>query len=232
MTVVHEYFVPDEQRAFDDYLAAGDRTAIHHLIRYEWACEVLAEAGDVGAVLDVACGSGYGSYQIAQRFSNAKVVGADYDESAIALASDRYSAPNLEFAWGDLQRWDETLGDRQFDCVVCFDTIEHIEHREVMMHSLVEHLSDNGMLLLSTPVRGVAVLNPGWEHHKIEYSRTTLYDFLRRYFEEVLSPEGGDLPQSQVIERLNEGDEIVYLMRMNPVVGRRPIRVQALGEHS
>ena len=62
-------FVPEEGVSIEEYLARGDRTAVHHLLRYEWACDVLAtEDSRVKTVLDIACGAGYGSHQIAQRF--------------------------------------------------------------------------------------------------------------------------------------------------------------------
>jgi SAM-dependent methyltransferase len=226
MAVVDEHFVPDEGKTLEDYLRAGDRTAVHHLIRYMWVSKVLAGLDDVHDVLDVACGSGYGSHMIAVNVPHLRVTGADYDEDAVAAARSRYEAPNLSFRVGDVVRWDDTLGERTFDCVVSFDTIEHIEHREIMMQNVVEHLDPDGQLILSTPVKGKPVLNPGWEHHKIEYSPRSLWDFLRRYFGEVLTPEEGTLPEAEIIDDLNEGDRVVYLLRMNPVVCRKPLRLR------
>ena len=86
------------------------------------------------------------------------------------------------------------------------------------MQGIVDHLAPEGMLLLSTPVRSQNVLNPGWEHHKIEYSRWALYDFLRRYFEEILAPDLGSLPCVSVFDAINTGDPPVYLLKMNPLV--------------
>lgn len=224
--VVDEHFVPDDGATIESYLKAGNRTAVHHLIRYSWACEVLAEVKrPIKRLLDVACGAGYGSVEIATRLSHTNVVGADYDQSAVALAQETYSRPNLEFRRGDVELWEETLGAEEYDCIVSFDTIEHVAHREIMMQNLVDHLSPKGMLLLSTPVRRTSILNPGWEHHKLEYGAPALYDFLRRYFKVVLTPEGGTLPRADVIDELNSSGETVYLMRMNPVVCLQPIRV-------
>ncbi len=224
--VVDEHFVPDDGASIESYLEAGNRTAVHHLIRYRWACEVLAEVEHpIRRLLDVACGAGYGSVELAARLSNTRVVGADYDDSAVEIAQDKYSRPNLEFRRGDVELWEETLGRDEFDCIVSFDTIEHVAHRDIMMHNLVEHLSPEGMLLLSTPVRKTSILNPGWEHHKLEYSAVALHDFLRRYFKVVLTPDAGTLPRKDVIDALNSPGDTVYLLRMNPVVCLQPIRV-------
>ncbi len=208
-----------------DYLDRGHKTAVHHLIRYEWAQAVLAELGPVGSVLDVACGAGYGSHMLAEQFPGTVVVGGDYDAEAIAFARDTYRKPNLTFTTADVTRWEESLGSRTFDCIVSFDTIEHIEHREIMMQNVVEHLAPDGVLLLSTPVRSQNVLNPGWEHHKIEFSRWALHDFLRRYFRDVLAPDFGTLPCAHVFDRINTTQPPVYLLRMNPVICRQPVTI-------
>lgn len=225
-SVINEHFVPEAGLTIADYLAAGHKTATHHLLRYAWAEAVLADLRP-RSVLDVACGSGYGSHGIATLLPDSEVTGADYDPTAIAFAQAHYRAENLSFVQMDMTRWDETSGPDTFDCVVSFDTLEHIEHREIAMQNLVDHLDPDGTLLLSTPVRSKNVLNPGWEHHKLEYSRRSLYDFLRRYFEEVLAPDFKTLPHVEVFDEVN-GDRVpqVYLLKMNPVVCRRPIVIE------
>jgi SAM-dependent methyltransferase len=222
--VVNEHFVPEPGLTIADYLARDQKTAVHHLIRYRWAEAVLAEMGPVGSILDVACGAGYGSHMLAKRFPGTMVVGGDYDHEAVAFAEATYQAPNLTFTTADVTRWADSLGSAVFDCVVSFDTIEHVEHREIMMQGLVDHLAPNGFLLLSTPVKSQNVLNPGWEHHKIEFSRWALYDFLRRYFHEVLAPDLGTLPCAEVFDLINH-EKPIYLLKMNPVVCRDPIRI-------
>jgi ubiquinone/menaquinone biosynthesis C-methylase UbiE len=227
--VVNEFFVPEDGLALADYLARGEKTPVHHLIRYRWAAELLTDhRSSVKSLLDVACGAGYGSHTLATAHPEIEVVGGDYDPEAVAFARRKYVAPNLTFVEADVTRWDSSLGDRSFDCIVSFDTIEHIEHREVMMQNVVNHLDPQGMLLLSTPVKSKNVLNPRWEHHKVEYSKSSLYDFLRRYFREVLIPELVTLPAIHVFDEVNR-DSIVYLLKMNPVVCRQPLRI-AFGE--
>lgn len=225
--VTDEHFVPVQGLELQPYLDAGDVTAVHHLIRYQWAIACIAELGAQRArgILDVACGAGYGSFEVGRRFPDVQVTGADYDERAIDLARKTYSLPNLEFRHADVTRWGETLGDHCYGCVVSFDTIEHVMHREIMMENLVRHLHPDGVLLLSTPCGSdVNELRPGWEHHRIEYSAASLYDFVRRYFETVLRPDAGALPHVEVFERLR-GSGIDYLLRMNPVLCRDPLRI-------
>jgi len=225
--VVEEHFVPVKGLDIAPYAAAGDVGAVHHLIRYAWALECLADLRDLAAhgVVDVACGAGYGSHAIAQRFPRARVVAVDYDRTAVDFARENYRLPNLEFRHGDVTRWDETIGREAFGCVVSFDTIEHVSHREIMMQNLVNHLRDDGALLLSTPCGGdVNNLSPQWVHHKIEYAASSLFDFVSRYFRTVLRPDDGSLPHREVFDRLN-GTGITYLLKMNPLLCRGPVKV-------
>lgn len=55
-----------------------------------------------GAVIaDLGCGSGLGSYQLAQLNPHIQVIGVDLNETAIARAAELYKLPNLTFRVGD-----------------------------------------------------------------------------------------------------------------------------------
>jgi 2-polyprenyl-3-methyl-5-hydroxy-6-metoxy-1,4-benzoquinol methylase len=220
--VVDEHFVPSS--GLRDAIRAGDANSVHHLIRYEWAARCLAGT-PVRNLLDLATGSGYGAYGLAERLPATRVVGVDYDQAAVVAARGRFVLPNLEFRLGDATRWAETVGSETFDVIVSFDMIEHVVHREIMMESLVRHLSPRGSVLLSTPCgANEPVLKPDWIHHRIEYSAASLYDFLRRYFAVVIRPEDIAFPGRDVFDRLAEGP-VTYLLKMNPVICREPILV-------
>ncbi|MBK6312890.1 MAG: methyltransferase domain-containing protein [Blastocatellia bacterium] len=220
-----EHFRPEAGLELDDYVRAGDTNAVWHLIRYLWALEYLADQPSIARLLDLGCGAGYGTYLIASRFPEVTVLGVDYDPAAIEAARAAYSLPNLRFALGDATQWEATIGNDIHDCIVSFDAIEHIEHRELVMQGIVEHLSPAGVLLLSTPCAWASpVLKPGWEFHKIEYSLATLFDMLRRYFGRLLRPDDGSLPHVEVFDRL-AGTGMEYLLLLNPVVCERPILI-------
>jgi 2-polyprenyl-3-methyl-5-hydroxy-6-metoxy-1,4-benzoquinol methylase len=224
--VINEHFVPMLGTELDPYIKARNKTAVHHLLRYQWARCVLDDIAPKRALLDIACGSGYGSYMLAQAFPDCRVVGADYDRAAIQHAQKNYVLPNLAYTFGDTNTWVETIGDSVFDCVVSFDTLEHVDHRDIMMENLVAHLSPSGCLLLSTPCgRDANNVSPRWVHHRLEYSAASLYDFLRRYFETIVRPDGPDFPHSEVFDQI-EGTGITYELKLNPVVCLNPITVQ------
>jgi 2-polyprenyl-3-methyl-5-hydroxy-6-metoxy-1,4-benzoquinol methylase len=223
---IDEHFIPSYGLDLDKYIHKGDLSGVHHLIRYLWAQKVIADLS-VDNILDIACGSGYGSYLIAKEFPKISVTGCDYDHEAIRYAGKEYSLPNLEYKFGDGVRWKETIGSRIFDCIISFDTIEHVMHREILMQNFVEHLHEKGALLFSTPCAQIGtIVQPEWVHHKIEYSAESLYDFLKRYFHCILKPDDNTLPHLDIFTRLNENAGIIYYLKMNPLVCKKPITIE------
>jgi 2-polyprenyl-3-methyl-5-hydroxy-6-metoxy-1,4-benzoquinol methylase len=222
--VIDEHFSPAAELDLEAYIAAGDLTGIHHLARYDWARTILGEPPPK-SLLDLGCGCGYGAFILATALPSTKVHGIDYDPQAIAEAMRRYALPNLSFAVGDPTNWDATIGTQTFEVVTSFDVIEHVRHRELFLEGLVRHLEPAGSLLLSTPCgAGRNILQPGWEHHQIEYSAASLFDFLRRYFAAVLRSDEPGFPGREVFEQLHHRG-IEYLLRLTPVICREPIRI-------
>lgn len=222
--VIDEHFQPAGGLDIERYLASGDLTAIHHIIRYRWALKVLKDLAPHASILDLGCGSGYGTFLLAQAHPQSSFLGIDYDTQAIAEANGNYSSPNLAYRVGDPTAWSSTLGDTIHDVVTCFDVLEHVEHRELMLEGLAHHLRPDGWVLLSTPCGHASnVLQPDWEHHRIEYSAASLFDFLRRYFAVVRRPEEPSFPARAIFEDLHARG-VDYLLHLNPVLLSEPIR--------
>lgn len=77
-----------------------------------------------GRILDVGCGAGRPTAQIARRLPRARVVGVDLSATQIALARREHAAvENLEFRIGDALRL--PFPDRSFDAAVSLASIKH-----------------------------------------------------------------------------------------------------------
>lgn len=87
-----------------------------HVARYRFAAELLG--GD--AVLDAACGCGYGSAILAQ--AGCLTVGVDKAPEAIAWARSYFGAGRTVFLERDLAQV-----EGPFDAVVSFETLEHLD---------------------------------------------------------------------------------------------------------
>ena len=116
-----------------------------HWHRYLFAAGFVADL----EVLDIACGEGYGSSLLARKART--VTGVDIDEATVANARNRYRGPNLRFAQGSVSAI--PFPDRSFDCVVSFETLEHVAEQEEMLSELKRVLRPTGFVIVSTPNR-------------------------------------------------------------------------------
>lgn len=138
MSVELERFDPAEQ---------GGRIAYEHLHRYALCREFVTGR----RVLDLACGTGYGTAILAT--AAAEVVGVDISDAAIRQARKRYPGDNLTFVTSDCL--DLPFDTGSFDIVVANEMIEHIEDHARLLAEVRRVLADKGMLLVSTPNKPV-----------------------------------------------------------------------------
>lgn len=93
----------------------------HQEGRYRLAASFISK-NDI--VLDIACGTGYGTLMLAEKSLSVK--GVDISETAIKYAKKHYkNKPNIDFIQSDLFGFNELA-----DVVVSFETIEHI-HKNI-----------------------------------------------------------------------------------------------------
>ena len=118
-----------------------------HMHRYVLAGELVSGL----TVLDAACGEGYGSSYLASRASH--VTGVDISQDSISHARSRYAAENLDFDVADCR--DLPFGDGQFDCVISFETLEHLVEQEALLHEFRRVLAPGGFLMISSPDKAV-----------------------------------------------------------------------------
>ena len=137
-----------------------------HWHRYAFALRFAAGK----RVLDAACGEGYGSALLARRA--ASVLGVDVSQQAVDHARLRYPAPNLRFETADVTALDH-LPAGSVDLIASFETLEHLQPQERMLDGFARLLSDDGLLLVSTPDKRTYTDATGFanEHHVRELYR-------------------------------------------------------------
>src|SRR5262249_50116545 len=91
-----------------------------HLARYRYACRFVRDKD----VLDVACGTGYGSRMMAEAGARS-IIGVDNSEEAIRDATVSHFAPPIRYLKADAQSL-SAVPDSSVDLVVSFETIEHL----------------------------------------------------------------------------------------------------------
>lgn len=151
--------VEEKLERFDLEDQGGQLIDAEHRGRYWWAAEIAAGKD----VLDVACGTGYGSEILVE--AGAKVTAVDISENALAAASSRLGERATVLA-GDIR--DLPLSDESFDLVICWETIEHIDQGDRALAEIKRVLRPEGILLVSSPNPGV--YPPGNDFHIHEYT--------------------------------------------------------------
>ncbi len=153
-----------------------------HIYRYIFASG-LAENK---VVLDVACGTGYGTRHLAEKGSG-KVVGVDISAEAVDYARERFGKDNkASFVCANATRL--PFGDNAFDMIVSFETIEHIRQHGKFLAECRRVLKENGLLICSTPNRRIfspKLVKPINTFHVKEFWPGEFHHLLRRYFADI-----------------------------------------------
>jgi len=116
-----------------------------HIHRYE---EVSSHLSGSESILDIACGTGFGTNLLAQK-TKGNVFGGDIDQEAIKISNDTWTQKNLTYEKMDATKL--RFEDNSFDVVVSFETIEHTAEYNLMLTELLRVTKPNGTLFISTP---------------------------------------------------------------------------------
>ncbi len=114
-----------------------------HISRYLFAARLCR----FKKVIDLGCGSGYGSAELARKAE--QVMGVDVSEEAVREARERYALPNLQFEVASVDRL--PFADGSFQLGVCFEVIEHLENYRDLLAEARRVLAPGGQLVISTP---------------------------------------------------------------------------------
>ena len=153
----------------------GELDSGAHLVRYRSVLELVAGR----RVLDIACGTGYGTQLMATTAKH--VHGVDYSADSIAYAKGHYAATNAAYLEGDALAI--PLKDHSVDVVVSFETIEHIPDYQGYLKEIKRVLVPGGTVVVSTPNRPESPR--GNHYHLKEFTRPELERLLRRSFDHV-----------------------------------------------
>lgn len=169
-----------EERLILDNSSRSNVIYDEHLLRYDFAKEFVK--GKV--VLDIACGSGYGSKILAEAGAT-KVIAVDVDAGALESARKNHFHEAIEYKAGDAA--DIGLEEKTVDTAVSFETIEHLEDSETFLKELSRVVKDDGLVIISTPnVKVSGAKNP---FHFKEFEKEEFASALKRYFPNLVMAE-------------------------------------------
>ena len=143
-----------------DYLNAGERYDPNlagyydpcHVKRYEFAISQIQEND---TVLDIACGTGWGSNMVIDKCK--EITGVDISRDDIKVANKKYKKNNTKFVLSDFFKF-----NGRANVVISFETLEHL--KAVSFDEILTKLYSfgNRMIIGSVPYEEVPGNNP---HH-------------------------------------------------------------------
>jgi len=149
---------------------------LKHIERYK-----LASLFARGKILDMACGSGYGSWILADK---GNVTAIDRNADAIKFAKQHNDHEDIEFIEGLIETY---VPKERFTTIVCLETFEHLSCVPgfEMLEKFRDWLDPDGQLILSTPMLRYKngepyVTNP---HHLNEMARQPLLNQFEYVFQ-------------------------------------------------
>lgn len=165
---------------FDPKFDIASNIAKEHFARYDFAKDFVCGK----KVLDIACGTGYGTDTLVMAGA-AEVVGVDSCKDSIFEAKEKYIRNNLFFNVGSAEKLN--FPDNYFDVVVSFETIEHIEFPDDFLQEAKRVLKPGGILILSTPNRKLVspylfYRHPYNKFHRIEYTKKEFIKILKENY--------------------------------------------------
>lgn len=149
-------FVPEQGQ--------GQLIEVEQVSRYLWA----AQAATGRLVLDAGCGTGYGSRLLAAGGAR-EVIGIDHARTVLDVAADEMPE-SVRLQIGDLRKLE--FEEDKFELIVCFEVLEYVEDPLTVLDELVRVLSTGGLLLISSPNRGLH--QPGNPYHLNEFTPAEL----------------------------------------------------------
>jgi ubiquinone/menaquinone biosynthesis C-methylase UbiE len=148
-----------------------------HVFRYDWVKDFVRGK----SVLDIACGTGYGSFKMAEEGGALSVKACDIDEKTVKYASIRNRHPRINFEVGNA----ETISfQNEFDIITSFETIEHLSRPEDFLRNANKALKPEGTFFVSTPISDqVENRSPDNTYHRVEWGFARFKDLVSEYLE-------------------------------------------------
>lgn len=165
------------ERMIPDY-NEGQEIYLEHMTRYFFASQFVKNK----VVLDIACGSGYGSDYLLQAGAE-KVIGIDISEETINYCKEKYFESKIDFLVGDVEKI--PLDNSSVDVVISFETIEHVDEKTqiIFLQEVKRILKKDGVFVVSTP--NSLVYPKGNKFHLKELNYEEFSNLLNSKFKKV-----------------------------------------------
>lgn len=110
-----------------------------------WKKEIIKKIPNCNSVLDLACGTGILTFQIAEKLPNAKITGVDITEGYLEIAQKKLKPlQKISFVHQDAEKINL---DQKFDCITS-SYIPKYCNAEILIKACLNHLNIGGKIIL------------------------------------------------------------------------------------
>lgn len=189
-------------------------------LQYKWAMESLAvfplEADD--KVLDLGCGTGSMTVEIAAKVPRGFVIGLDISETMLNFAREHYQASNIIYMEGDARGLPFA---EQFDKIIAFLSLNWVSEQEKALHSLHKALKTHGKAIITHPGEQPSNLGPvvsrlvktdRWASYFPNYKHEKPYYTANEY--KLLLEQAG-----LTVEKISEDSTYTYFKNRDALIG-------------
>lgn len=117
-------------------------------LQYQFALKILAKTNiqPQETILDIGCGDGLITHEIAQKHPTATVTGIDISKPMIEFATNKYAnIQNLQFICMDASSINLA---NKFNLIVSFNALHWMKNQDTVIQGMANSLADNGEILL------------------------------------------------------------------------------------
>ncbi len=136
-----------DQYAYDWWNNTGHYKILHKLnpLRLEYITSLCSVKDK--KILDIGCGGGLLAEELCKK--GASVTGLDSSEKSIKIAKKhaRENNLNINYIHGSILNLEE---EQSYDCVVCFEMIEHMDHPDKIVDKIFDISKEGGNIFFST----------------------------------------------------------------------------------
>lgn len=169
----------------------------------------LVNSKDFRSILDVGCASGSMTNEISKILPQSKITGIDAYSKAVMYGRKKY--PHLNLLTADAHKI--PFKSRNFDLVVCYETIEHVVDPAKVLSEILRVVSKNGRAIVAMdsgrlPFRLIWWI---WERTKGRVWRGAhLHPFKHKELERLIKKSGFKILNKQFT---HFGLEVVFLLK-------------------
>ncbi|WP_308618982.1 methyltransferase domain-containing protein [uncultured Eubacterium sp.] len=143
-------------------------------VEYEKRCDYILsffEKNGIksGTVLDLACGTGSMSIPFMKRGYN--IIGLDYSEEMLEIASNRFFEAGNNFSLLKAKMQEFELSEKADACICCLDSINHlnnIDDVQAAFKNVYDSLNNNGLFVFD--------VNTVYKHNEVLADNTFVFD--------------------------------------------------------